>query len=84
MILCLDVGNSHIFSGLFEGDQLKLTFRQSSTRSISSDELGLFLRGVLFIADSGNFIQLLSPDSGALLRSRVLVHYVALAHIFGG
>jgi type III pantothenate kinase len=47
MILCLDVGNSHIFGGLFEGDQLKLTFRQSSTRSISSDELGLFLRGVL-------------------------------------
>ena len=46
--------------------------------------IGLFLRGVLFIADSGNFIQLLSPDSGALLRSTVLVHYVALAHIFGG
>lgn len=46
--------------------------------------IGLFLRGVLFIADSGNFIQLLSPDSGALLRSTVIVHYVALAHIFGG
>lgn len=46
--------------------------------------LGLFARGVLFIADSGHFIQLLSPDSGALLRSTVLVHYVALAHIFGG
>ena len=46
--------------------------------------LGLFVRGVLFIADSGNFIELLSPDSGALLRSTVLVHYVALAHVFGG
>ncbi len=46
--------------------------------------VGLFLRGTLFIADSGNFIQLLSPDSGALLRSTMLVHYVALAHVFGG
>ena len=46
--------------------------------------LGLFARGVLFIADSSNFIALLSPDSGALLRSTVIVHYVALAHVFGG
>ena len=46
--------------------------------------IGLFLRGVLFIADSANFIQLLSPDSGAMLRSTVIVHYVSLAHIFGG
>ncbi len=46
--------------------------------------IGLFLRGVLFITDSANFIQLLSPDSGALLRSTVLVHYVSLAHVFGG
>ena len=46
--------------------------------------IGLFIRGMLFIADSGNFIQLLSPDSGAMLRSTVIVHYVALAHIFGG
>ncbi|MCH8961262.1 MAG: DoxX family protein [Bacteroidetes bacterium] len=46
--------------------------------------LGLFVRGVLFIADSGNFIELLSPDSGALLRSTLIVHYVALAHVFGG
>ena len=46
--------------------------------------LGLFVRGVLFIADSGNFIELLSPNSGALLRSTLVVHYVALAHLFGG
>lgn len=46
--------------------------------------IGLFVRGVLFIADSANFIQLLSPDAGAFLRSTVIVHYVALAHVFGG
>ncbi len=47
MILCLDVGNSHIFGGLFEGDQLKLTFRRTSSGRSSSDELGLFFRSVL-------------------------------------
>ena len=46
--------------------------------------IGLFIRGVLFITDSANFIQLLSPDSGAMLRSTVIVHYVSLAHVFGG
>lgn len=47
MILCLDVGNSHIFGGLFEGDQLRLTFRKTSKQGASSDEYGLFFRSVL-------------------------------------
>ncbi|KAA9132044.1 type III pantothenate kinase [Marinihelvus fidelis] len=47
MILCLDVGNSHIYGGLFEGDQLRLTFRRTSSGRSSSDELGLFFRSVL-------------------------------------
>ena len=47
MILCLDVGNSHIFGGVFEGDQLKLTFRKTSRQGASSDEYGLFFRSVL-------------------------------------
>lgn len=47
MILCLDIGNSHIFGGVFEGDQLRLTFRKSSKAGASSDEFGLFFRGVL-------------------------------------
>ena len=47
MILCLDIGNSHIFGGVFEGDQLKLTFRKASKTGASSDEHGLFFRGVV-------------------------------------
>ncbi len=47
MILCLDVGNSQIFGGLFVGDEIKLRFRKSSKDSMSSDELGMFLRGVI-------------------------------------
>ncbi len=47
MILCLDIGNSHIFGGVFAGEELLLTFRIASKQGASSDEYGLFFRGVL-------------------------------------
>lgn len=48
MILALDVGNSHIFGGLFdEAGQIVLRFRKSSKVEMTSDELGVFLRAVL-------------------------------------
>lgn len=46
MILCIDVGNSHIYGGVFDGDEIKLRFRHTSKVS-TSDELGIFLKGVL-------------------------------------
>lgn len=47
MILTLDVGNSQIFGGVFDGDALALRFRKTSHPITTSDELGLFLRAVL-------------------------------------
>jgi len=47
MILALDVGNSQIFGGVFEDGELTIRFRKPSRSPTSSDELGLFLRGVL-------------------------------------
>ena len=47
MLLCLDIGNSQIYCGVFDGDQLSLQFRRTSTVRSSSDELGVFLRGAL-------------------------------------
>ena len=47
MILTLDVGNSQIFGGVFEDGELTLRFRRAAQPSLSSDELGLFLRRVL-------------------------------------
>lgn len=46
MILCLDVGNSNIHGALFDRDDVQFEFRRTTT-SATSDELGLFLRGVL-------------------------------------
>ncbi len=47
MMLCLDIGNSHIFGGVFDAEQLRLTFRKASKAGASSDEYGVFFRGVL-------------------------------------
>lgn len=47
MILCLDVGNSHIFGGVFTGNEIQLRFRYNTKEAVTSDQLGLFLRNVL-------------------------------------
>jgi type III pantothenate kinase len=47
VILTLDVGNSQIFGGVFMNRELMMRFRKPSRHATSSDELGLFLRGVL-------------------------------------
>lgn len=47
MILCLDIGNTQIFGGVFDGDKLRLRFRRNSRTGASSDEIGVFLRSVL-------------------------------------
>lgn len=46
MMLCLDVGNSHIYGGVFSGEEIALRFRHTSKNS-TSDEMGIFLKNVL-------------------------------------
>jgi type III pantothenate kinase len=47
MKLCLDVGNSHIYGGVYDAGRSLLTFRKASKIGSSSDEYGLFFRAVL-------------------------------------
>ncbi|MDL2268570.1 type III pantothenate kinase [Desulfosarcina sp. OttesenSCG-928-A07] len=47
MILCLNMGNTNMTGGVFDGPTLKFDFRHRSFPHISRDELGLFLQGVL-------------------------------------
>ncbi len=49
MIMTIDVGNTTMTGGIFEGDNLVLQFRRSTSSSQSSDEIGLFLRDVLLM-----------------------------------
>lgn len=51
MILSLDVGNTQIYGGVFEGspgkEKMLVAFRRSSKQGSSSDEVGVFLRMVI-------------------------------------
>lgn len=48
MLLCLDVGNTHIHGGVFaDSEELQLQFRYPSNGPLSSDVFGLFVTGVL-------------------------------------
>ena len=47
MMMCLDVGNTHVFGGVFAGSQLKLRFRYPANQPITSDLFGLFLLNLL-------------------------------------
>jgi len=37
MKMCLDVGNSHIYGGVYESGRALLTFRKASKQGASSD-----------------------------------------------
>jgi type III pantothenate kinase len=47
MIICLDIGNTHIYGGVLENDEIKLRFRYPSSSPLTSDVLGIFLKDVL-------------------------------------
>lgn len=47
MLLCLDVGNTHIVGALFEGKKLSLRFRYATHQIGTADQFGIFLRDIL-------------------------------------
>lgn len=47
MLLCLDVGNTQIHGGVFDGDTLLGQFRKSTAPLGTTDELGIFFTAVL-------------------------------------
>lgn len=47
MILCLDVGNTQLYGGLFKDKKVIFRFRKVMNKGISSDEIGTFLRSVI-------------------------------------
>ena len=47
MLLVIDVGNTHITLGVFDGDELKATFRATAKQPRTSDEYGIQLCDLL-------------------------------------
>ena len=72
MLLCLDIGNSQIFGGLFQDEKLLVQFRRTSQLRSSSDELGVFFRSVLREND-------VNPDE---ISSVAMVYYRTMCWLF--
>ena len=47
MLLTLDIGNTNLKAGLFEGDRLLHSWRLSTRRNYTSDEMGVFFMNLL-------------------------------------
>ncbi len=47
MLLCLDIGNTQIHGGVFDGDALRMQLRKTTHPLGSSDEFGVFFAAVL-------------------------------------
>ncbi len=81
MVLCIDVGNTQIHGGVFDGEVLAAQFRKTSRQQFSSDEAGVFLRSVLrenkIDPDSIKDISICSvvPDLNHSLRSACLKYF---------
>ncbi len=46
LLLTVDVGNTSTHAGVFEGDQLRTSFRFATEARVSADALGLLMRGL--------------------------------------
>lgn len=81
MMLCLDVGNTQIFGGLFEKDKLIHSFRLTTSEGRTSDEIGLFLRSVInengFSPDSIDRVGICSvvPSQDYSLKNAILKYF---------
>ena len=81
MLLCLDVGNTQIFGGLFKDEKLVLQFRKASKQNFSSDELGVFLKNVIrensFDTNDIHAISICSvvPDQEYSIRSGCIKYF---------
>jgi type III pantothenate kinase len=87
MLLTLDVGNTNVKFGLWEGDDLVAVFRASTKKNVSGDELGLTLDGFLRLngfkfKDILGFIvaSVVPPMRPAI--ERLGARYLSLAPIF--
>ena len=64
MIFCIDIGNTNIKYAVFDGDNLRATFRVSSQKYITSDEYGVIVRDLLKTANISK-----SEIKGAIMSS---------------
>ncbi|MCK5201962.1 MAG: type III pantothenate kinase, partial [Spirochaetales bacterium] len=47
MILCIDIGNTQLYAGIYKNEKVVLHFRKVLDKGISSDEIGIFLKSAI-------------------------------------
>src|SRR5207342_3263079 len=90
MLLAVDVGNTEIVLGVFEGDDLRHTWRLSTRAESTSDELALQLAGLLEHRDlelrrdvTGMCVASVVPDLTGALRE-MAEGYLSFTPVFVG
>lgn len=79
MILCIDVGNTNIKYGIFEGDRLVVSFRVATDRSRTSDEYGTKLVDMLVVKGIS-----VKEIDGAIISSVVPSLNYTISHMCSG
>ena len=51
MLLAIDVGNTNVTIGVFDGDRLAHSWRLAALRERTADELGIFVKGLFEQSD---------------------------------
>lgn len=79
MILCIDIGNTNIKYGLFEGDELKVSFRVATDLNRTSDQYGTAIIDMLAVQE------IYAADiDGAIISSVVPSLNYTISHMCAG
>ena len=79
MVLCIDIGNTNIKYGLFEGDELKVSFRVATDLNRTSDQYGTAIIDMLAVQ------KIYAADiDGAIISSVVPSLNYTISHMCSG
>lgn len=83
MLLCIDVGNTNIVIGLFDGEELVESFRIATDARTTADELALKFQGLLADTSDINGISLCSTVPAVLREMRTMLqrYYPDIPHV---
>lgn len=73
MLLTIDVGNTNTDLGLFDGDELALSYRVQTNRQATADELALVFRGLLADAPAVTGVCVCSTVPSVLRELRTML-----------
>lgn len=86
MLICLDVGNTHILGGIYDGEKLLQRFRYATHQIGTSDQFGIFIRNFLQIRNidgegiSGVALCSVVPGCNYTIRHAMLNYFPKAAY----